>query len=191
MNQIGPECVESETEWILFQLDCIGLDRLKSIELEGRATQRSRRTAMASGVAVLAVIRAARPVFRSAYDRVAFAVHASLLAGGYSLTAVGSAATSSVPSGSLPSGSLFSPLSNFQMPAGVHIAVIYPQPASLLQIGGTLKRVLGEICDTKSNFRFKAIRERREEFEGRYVIQSLVLFSRQRGVKGKGLRGDM
>lgn len=58
---------------------------------------------MASGVAVLAVIRAARPVFRSPYDRVAFAVHASLLAGGYSLTAVGSAATSSAPPGSPPS----------------------------------------------------------------------------------------
>jgi hypothetical protein len=52
---------------------------------------------MASGKAVLAIIKAARPQFRSAHDRVAFAVHASLLAEGYSLTAVGSAATSDSP----------------------------------------------------------------------------------------------
>jgi proteasome inhibitor subunit 1 (PI31) len=58
---------------------------------------------MASGKAVLAIIRAARPQFRSAHDRVAFALHASLLAEGYSLTAVGSAASSDSP----PSGWFF------------------------------------------------------------------------------------
>ncbi|CAM6123185.1 unnamed protein product [Calypogeia fissa] len=55
---------------------------------------------MASKTAALAVIRAARPVFRSAHDRVGFAIHASLLAAGYSLTAVGPAAASASSSAS-------------------------------------------------------------------------------------------
>ncbi|GLJ32723.1 hypothetical protein SUGI_0658340 [Cryptomeria japonica] len=48
---------------------------------------------------VLAVIRASRPSFRNAHDRVAFAVHASFLSAGYSLTATGTeAAAASAPS---------------------------------------------------------------------------------------------
>lgn len=50
---------------------------------------------------VLAVIRASRPGFRNAHDRVVFAIHASFLAAGYSLTATGSqAAAASAPSSS-------------------------------------------------------------------------------------------
>ncbi|KAJ7549841.1 hypothetical protein O6H91_07G071800 [Diphasiastrum complanatum] len=49
---------------------------------------------MVSADAVLAVIRASRPSFKSAHDRVAFAVHATFLASGYSLIATGSRALS-------------------------------------------------------------------------------------------------
>ncbi|XP_018503496.1 probable proteasome inhibitor isoform X1 [Pyrus x bretschneideri] len=44
---------------------------------------------MANDKSVMAVIRAARPTFRNNDDKVAFAVHASFLAAGYVLTAVG------------------------------------------------------------------------------------------------------
>ncbi|XP_030521732.1 probable proteasome inhibitor [Rhodamnia argentea] len=42
--------------------------------------------------AVIGVVRASRPLFRSRHDRLAFAVHATFLASGYSLTATGPAA---------------------------------------------------------------------------------------------------
>ncbi|XP_056167992.1 probable proteasome inhibitor isoform X2 [Syzygium oleosum] len=42
--------------------------------------------------AVIGVVRASRPLFRSRHDRLAFAVHASFLASGYSLAATGRAA---------------------------------------------------------------------------------------------------
>ncbi|XP_024528767.1 probable proteasome inhibitor [Selaginella moellendorffii] len=53
---------------------------------------------MALTDAVLAVIRASRPQFRSPHDRVAFALHAAFLASGYSLGATGSAAASGASS---------------------------------------------------------------------------------------------
>lgn len=54
---------------------------------------------MATDGAVLGVIRASRPSFRNSHDTVAFAIHASFLASGYSLTATGSQAASlSLPS---------------------------------------------------------------------------------------------
>ncbi|KAL2610279.1 hypothetical protein R1flu_028852 [Riccia fluitans] len=53
---------------------------------------------MATAPSVLAVIRAARPSFRSGHDRVAFLVHSAFLASGYSLVAVGSAAGATPPS---------------------------------------------------------------------------------------------
>lgn len=54
---------------------------------------------MATDGAVLGVIRASRPSFRNSHDTVAFAIHASFLAAGYSLTATGSQAASlSLPS---------------------------------------------------------------------------------------------
>ncbi|KAF3434981.1 hypothetical protein FNV43_RR22068 [Rhamnella rubrinervis] len=49
---------------------------------------------MASDKSVMAVIRAARPLFRNNNDKVAFAVHASFLASGYVLTATGPLALS-------------------------------------------------------------------------------------------------
>ncbi|KAI3851826.1 hypothetical protein MKX03_034181 [Papaver bracteatum] len=49
---------------------------------------------MASGEGVMAVIRATRPNFRKAHDKVAFAVHAMFLNAGYLLTATGSQAFS-------------------------------------------------------------------------------------------------
>lgn len=49
---------------------------------------------MASGEGVMAVIRATRPNFRNAHDKVAFAVHAMFLNAGYLLTATGSQAFS-------------------------------------------------------------------------------------------------
>ncbi|MCL7022544.1 hypothetical protein MKW94_005458 [Papaver nudicaule] len=49
---------------------------------------------MANEVGVMAVIRAARPKFRSAHDKVGFAVHAMFMNSGYSLTATGSQALS-------------------------------------------------------------------------------------------------
>lgn len=51
-------------------------------------------SSMATDSAVLGVIRASRPSFRNSHDRVAFAIHASFLAAGYSLTATGSQAVS-------------------------------------------------------------------------------------------------
>ncbi|KAI6675151.1 hypothetical protein NL676_003057 [Syzygium grande] len=42
--------------------------------------------------AVIGVVRASRPLFRSRHDRLAFAVHAAFLASGYSLAATGPAA---------------------------------------------------------------------------------------------------
>ncbi|BFI43036.1 proteasome inhibitor subunit 1 (PI31) [Marchantia polymorpha subsp. ruderalis] len=53
---------------------------------------------MATAASVLGVLRAARPAFRSAHDRVSFVVHSAFLASGYSLTAVGSAAGATFPS---------------------------------------------------------------------------------------------
>ncbi|PKA62195.1 putative proteasome inhibitor [Apostasia shenzhenica] len=47
---------------------------------------------MASASSVIAVIRASRPSFRNPHDKVAFANHASFLAAGFSLIAVGKAA---------------------------------------------------------------------------------------------------
>ena len=47
---------------------------------------------MATAGAVLGVIRASRPIFQTAIERVAFAVHAAFLAAGYSIVAVGGAA---------------------------------------------------------------------------------------------------
>ncbi|KAF8395185.1 hypothetical protein HHK36_019127 [Tetracentron sinense] len=44
---------------------------------------------MVTESSVMAVIRASRPSFRNAHDKVAFAVHASFLASGYPLTATG------------------------------------------------------------------------------------------------------
>ncbi|KAF8006306.1 hypothetical protein BT93_K0564 [Corymbia citriodora subsp. variegata] len=43
--------------------------------------------------AVIGVVRASRPLFQSRHDRLAFAVHASFLASGYSLAATGPAAS--------------------------------------------------------------------------------------------------
>jgi len=51
-------------------------------------------TSMATDGAVLGVIRASRPSFRNSHDRVTFAIHASFLAAGYSLTSTGSQAAS-------------------------------------------------------------------------------------------------
>lgn len=42
----------------------------------------------------MAVLRASRPTFRNAHDKVAFAVHSSFLAAGFSLLAVGPATNS-------------------------------------------------------------------------------------------------
>jgi hypothetical protein len=44
---------------------------------------------MATAKAVLGVIRASRPTLQSAIERVAFAIHSSFLAAGYSIVAVG------------------------------------------------------------------------------------------------------
>ncbi|XP_020600016.1 probable proteasome inhibitor isoform X1 [Phalaenopsis equestris] len=52
---------------------------------------------MASENSVMAVIRASRPAFRNHHDRVAFAVHASVLSAGFSLIAVGRRALDSDP----------------------------------------------------------------------------------------------
>lgn len=52
---------------------------------------------MATESSVLAVIRASRPTFRNPNDKVAFALHASFLAAGYSLIATGSRACSDNP----------------------------------------------------------------------------------------------
>ncbi|XP_038981765.1 probable proteasome inhibitor isoform X2 [Phoenix dactylifera] len=52
---------------------------------------------MATESAVMAVIRASRPSFRNPHDKVAFAVHASFLAAGFSLTATGKNALSDNP----------------------------------------------------------------------------------------------
>ncbi|XP_059647122.1 probable proteasome inhibitor [Cornus florida] len=49
---------------------------------------------MATEHSVMAVIRAYKPVFRNAHDKVAFAVHASFLASGYVLNATGPPALS-------------------------------------------------------------------------------------------------
>ncbi|XP_064946585.1 probable proteasome inhibitor [Musa acuminata AAA Group] len=49
---------------------------------------------MASESSVMAVIRASRPSFRNPHDKVAFAVHASFLAAGFSLIATGTGALS-------------------------------------------------------------------------------------------------
>ncbi|OAY63634.1 putative proteasome inhibitor [Ananas comosus] len=55
---------------------------------------------MATESSAMAVIRASRPFFRNSHDKVAFAVHASFLAAGYSLAAAGkSAFTDHLPSG--------------------------------------------------------------------------------------------
>lgn len=52
---------------------------------------------MATEGAVMAVIRASRPSFRNPHDKVAFAVHASFLAAGFSLIATGKNALSDNP----------------------------------------------------------------------------------------------
>ncbi|KAG0492495.1 hypothetical protein HPP92_005539 [Vanilla planifolia] len=52
---------------------------------------------MASESSLMAVIRASRPSFRNAHDKIAFAVHSSFLAAGFSLTAVGQRALSENP----------------------------------------------------------------------------------------------
>ncbi|KAA8518961.1 hypothetical protein F0562_016265 [Nyssa sinensis] len=49
---------------------------------------------MATEQSVMAVIRASRPSFRNAHDKIAFAIHASFLASGYVLNATGPAAFS-------------------------------------------------------------------------------------------------
>ncbi|XP_062190198.1 probable proteasome inhibitor isoform X2 [Phragmites australis] len=55
---------------------------------------------MVTDAAAMAVVRAARPALRGAHDGVAFAAHATFLAAGYSLCAVGpSALTDPPPSG--------------------------------------------------------------------------------------------
>jgi hypothetical protein len=61
---------------------------------------------------VMGVIRAARPTFRNAHDKVAFAIHASFLASGFVLHATGPSAftddalySSSI--GTAPRGGLF------------------------------------------------------------------------------------
>jgi len=46
---------------------------------------------MVTDAAAMAVVRAARPALRGAHDGVAFAAHATFLAAGYSLCAVGPA----------------------------------------------------------------------------------------------------
>jgi hypothetical protein len=46
---------------------------------------------MASASSVLAVIRAAHPELKSKQDRLAFAIHATLLASGYRLVGTGAA----------------------------------------------------------------------------------------------------
>lgn len=58
---------------------------------------------MASESSVMAVIRASRPSFRNPHDKVAFAVHASFLAAGFSLIATGTGALSE----NLPIGACF------------------------------------------------------------------------------------
>ncbi|RWW21864.1 hypothetical protein BHE74_00040913 [Ensete ventricosum] len=52
---------------------------------------------MASESSVMAVIRASRPSFRNPHDKVAFVVHASFLAAGFSLVATGTSALSENP----------------------------------------------------------------------------------------------
>lgn len=47
---------------------------------------------MATEQSILAVIRAARPQFRTAFDKAAYAVHASFAAAGYILHATGPSA---------------------------------------------------------------------------------------------------
>jgi hypothetical protein len=49
---------------------------------------------MSSEQAAMAVLRASRPTFRNAHDKVAFAVHSAFLAAGFSLLAVGPATNS-------------------------------------------------------------------------------------------------
>ncbi|PHU07027.1 putative proteasome inhibitor [Capsicum chinense] len=48
---------------------------------------------MANQQSVIAVIRAARPTFRNAHDKAAFAVHAAFLASGFVLHATGPSAS--------------------------------------------------------------------------------------------------
>lgn len=62
---------------------------------ESELTEQEREMSMES--AVMAVIRASRPSFRNPHDKVAFAVHASFLAAGFSLTATGKNALSDKP----------------------------------------------------------------------------------------------
>jgi proteasome inhibitor subunit 1 (PI31) len=57
---------------------------------------------MVTAAAVMAVVRAAGPVFRGAHDGIAFAAHATFRADGYSLCVVGPAAFAEpLPSGAL------------------------------------------------------------------------------------------
>ncbi|KAG9454322.1 hypothetical protein H6P81_007226 [Aristolochia fimbriata] len=59
---------------------------------QARRSESSCSENMANETAVMAVIRASRPTFRNAHDKVAFALHSSFLAAGYVLTATGSRA---------------------------------------------------------------------------------------------------
>ncbi|KAF6253919.1 hypothetical protein COO60DRAFT_370024 [Scenedesmus sp. NREL 46B-D3] len=61
----------------------------KPIAVRQRQLVLGRAVLMASAAAVLAVVRAAAPAFRSPQDRLAFAVHAAVLSSGYRLVAVG------------------------------------------------------------------------------------------------------
>ena len=70
---------------------CVGRGGGSFGGLEARLSMQ-KRADMASAASVLALIRAARPIFRNEYDRVAFAVHAAFLAAGYRLIAAGAAA---------------------------------------------------------------------------------------------------
>jgi proteasome inhibitor subunit 1 (PI31) len=54
--------------------------------------------------ATLAVIRAARPALRHPHDKVAYAVHAAVMARGWSLVATGAAADTDPPPGAWQRG---------------------------------------------------------------------------------------
>ena len=63
---------------------------------------------MVNDNSVMGVIRASRPSFRNAHDKVAFAVHASFLASGYSLLAAGRPAFANDALSSSSTGKLLS-----------------------------------------------------------------------------------
>ena len=75
---------------------------------------------MATEKSVMAVIRASRPSFRNAHDKVAFAVHAAFISSGYLLTATGNPAFSETALSSTSTGPCTS-LSQFSLSLSIYL----------------------------------------------------------------------